>query len=63
MEMKNQGEEVVQDSVTEPRSRPEDEEEEDEEEEQEEGESERQTPESSESGQSLLTVIAPALHS
>lgn len=51
MEMKKQGDEVVQD---EPKSKQEDEDEEDEEEEQEEEESERQTPESPESGQRLI---------
>ncbi|XP_026787988.3 ADP-ribosylation factor-like protein 13B isoform X3 [Pangasianodon hypophthalmus] len=49
MEMKKQGEEVMQDGVLEPKSKQEEEEEE-EEEEQEEEESERQTPESPESG-------------
>lgn len=56
MEMKKQGEEVVQDGVLEPKSK----QEEDDEEEQEEEESERQTPESPESGQSLFSVIAPS---
>lgn len=58
MEMKTQGEEVMQDAVVEPMSK---QEEEEDEEEHDEEESERQTPESPESGQSLFSVIAPSL--